>query len=203
MIAAVFVSDRPADLYLKECMASVMRQPDWDLISDYTVIDDREHKLGMAGAVAAGFDWAMWTDCDFVLWIEEDFEFYRLPLLGMREVLERNPHLASVVLKRDPWSHIEHMAGGQIEVAPHLYTQRERDGMQWVEHEFLFSLNPCLIPRKVLELGVPESNERGFEAEMRDRCIDAGLRFAYYGHRDDPPRCKHIGAQRGGAGWRW
>jgi hypothetical protein len=202
VIAAVFVSDR-GDLYLPGCQKSVMAQPEWGYVSDWKVIDDSAHELGMAGAVRAAWDWALWSDCDYLLHVEEDFEFYDLPLLGMREVLERNPHLASVTLKRDPWSHIELMAGGQMETAPHLYTQHERHGMQWVEHEWLFSLNPTLIPRRTLELGVPEENVRGFEAEMRERCLDAGLRFAYYGHRDDPPRCVHRGVQRATDGWRW
>ncbi len=203
MIAAVFVSDRPPDLYLDNCVKTLDTQPEAELIAERTVIDDRAHQLGMAGAVAAAWDWALWTNCDYLLHIEEDFEFDRLPLLGMREVLERNPHLAQVVLKRQPWSPQEHLAGGHLEVAPHLYTQHERDGMQWLEHDWLFSLNPCLIPRKVLQLGVPESNGRGFEREMTDRCLQAGLRFAYYGHRTDPPRCRHMGPQRAGEGWRW
>lgn len=205
MIAAVFVSDRPADLYLTRCIKSLEDQPEAELIVERHVVDDRAHELGMAGAVQAAWQWALATGCDYLIHIEEDFEFYDLPLSGMHHVLDRNPHLASVVLKRDPWSPEEHAAGGQIEVNPQAHTQYKAFGrnVHWVEHDLLFSLNPCLIPRKTLELPWPESNDRGFEAEFADVCRAHGMRFAYYGKLDDPPRCVHIGAERATRGWRW
>lgn len=210
MIVAAFISDRPADLYLDRCVKSLDDQPDAAHIGLRHVVDDRDHRLGMAGAVNAAWEWALGIDsalgrCEYLLHVEEDFEVFDLPLAQMRYVLDRNPHLASVVLKREPWSQLEHQAGGQMEVNPTAHTQHGAFGrnVHWVEHDLLFSLNPCLIPRKTLELGPPPSNARGFEAEFADVCRANGLRFAYYGKLDDKPRCRHIGAHRAGNGWRW
>jgi hypothetical protein len=66
-----------------------------------------------------------------------------------------------------------------------------------VEHKRIFSLNPCVIPRRVLDLGWPDGNE----AEMTTNLVASGYRFAFYGKRDDPPRVIHVGAERG-IGWR-
>jgi hypothetical protein len=205
VIVAVFVSDRPADLYLDDCVESVRR----NLPVTYAdmlchTVYDLDHRLGMAGAVQAGFDWVLSTDAEYVLWIEEDFLFDELPLAEMRYVLDRNPHLAQVVLKRQPWSDYEKAAGGQIETNPSAYTQCKAFGrnVSWVEHSTLFSLNPCLIPRRVVELGWPSGPIGvGNETGMTEKCVDAGYRFAYFGRIEDPPRCEHVGHVRG-SGWR-
>ena len=203
MIAVGIISDRPADWYLEGCQASLRER-----LSGYPnivchVTYDTDHRLGMSGAVAASWSWALDFGVDYLLHVEEDFTFLDLPLSGMRAVLELNDHLAQVVLKRQPWSAEEKQAGGQMEVSPGDYTEFEARNLHWVEHDRLFSLNPCLIPRRTLELGAPVGHPQGFEAAFTKRCHDAGLRFAYYGRRDDPPRCTHVGAQRGGQGWSW
>jgi hypothetical protein len=100
-------------------------------------------------------------------------------------------------LKRQPWSYPEHAAGGIIEMNPDLYTDRETLGIEWVEHQRIFSLNPCLIPRWVLNRGWPEGNEAQFTTEA----VVAGLSFGFYGNRADPPRVIHLGEERS-MGWR-
>jgi hypothetical protein len=198
----VVVSDRPPHLYLDECLRNL--ETFLPLHVDVHVVDDTEHRLGMAGAVQAGFDWALSTDAEFVLWVEEDFRFVDLPLTGMAWVLTHCRHLAQVVLKRQPWSVEEQQAGGQIETNPAAYSECSAFGanIHWVEHSTLFSLNPCLLPRRTLELGWPSGPLGvGNESGMTQRCQNAGLRFAYYGKRDDPPRCEHVGHHRS-SGWR-
>lgn len=195
MIGAVFISDR-GDLYLPDCVASFQEMNAASGVPTYTV-DDRAHRLGMAGAVREAWQWALDNDFDYLLHVEEDFRFHRLPLKGMQRILETQPHLAQVVLKRQPWSIEERAAGGIIERHPGDYTQHSDGELLWVEHERIFSLNPCLIPRRVLELGWPDENEAG----MTQRCSMAGYRFAFYGHRQDPPRVEHVGSVRG-EGWR-
>jgi hypothetical protein len=64
-------------------------------------------------------------------------------------------------------------------------------------HTRCFSLNPCLIPRAVLELGWPDGNE----AEMTTLLVSKGYRFAVWGSRQDGPRVEHTGQNRA-AGWR-
>jgi len=202
VIVCAVISDRPPELYLNDCLENLRSYLPSDVPVD--VIDDTAHKLGMAGAVQAGFKWALDAAADYVLWVEEDFRLIDLPLDGMRYVLERNPHLSQVVLKRQPWSREEVAAGGQIETNPGAYSQHQGYGrnVSWVEHSTLFSLNPCLIPRRTLELGWPSGPLGvGNESGMTQRCLDAGMRFAYYGKLDDPARCEHVGHIRG-SGWR-
>lgn len=192
MIAAAFISDR-GNLYLPACLATFgefVRGVD----GPRCIVDDATHNLGLAGAVQSAWAWALATGADYLFHVEEDFTFRcDVDATRLAATLDANPHLAQVVLKRQPWNEQEKAAGGIIETAPDAYT----DGNGFVEHEVLFSLNPCLIPRRVLQLGWPAGNEAGFS----DACRTAGYRFAFYGHRDDAPLVRHDGFQRG-TGWR-
>ena len=194
MIAVAVVSDR-GDLYLPGCLTSLKEHLDDRY--PLKVVNDQDHRLGMAGAVRAAWDWALETDCDHLLHIEEDFRIHDLPLAAMLEVFAHDDTLAQVVLKRQPWSPEEQRAGGIIETHPADYKDHTAGGLAWTSHQRIFSLNPCLIPRRVLELGWPDGNE----AEMTSNLVADQWRFAFYGHRDDPPRVEHVGAVRG-AGWR-
>ena len=198
---AVIVSDRPPDLYLRDCHDNLNQYLPVDV--HVHVVDDTEHRLGMAGAVRAAWAWALEQDADYLLHVEEDFRFIDLPLRAMQFVLERHQHLAQVVLKRQPWSDEEKRAGGQMETNPTAYTQYGALGrnVHWVEHSTLFSLNPCLIPRRTLELAW-EPGGAGAERAITDACLAAGMRFAYYGKKDDPARCEHVGHIRS-PGYRW
>lgn len=200
-VVCVVISDR-GNLYLPGCLDSLDQHlpPHIPRI----VVDDSDHELGMAGAVQKGWAEALGRGADYVLHVEEDFRFLDLPLDQMRWILDRCPHLAQVVLKRQPWSAEEHAAGGQMETNPTAYTQMRGLGhdVWWCEHQTLFSLNPSLIPRRTLELGWPSGPLGvGNESGMTKQCLDRGMSFAYYGKRDDPPRCEHVGHQRS-TGWR-
>lgn len=190
-IGVAFISDR-GDKYLPECMKSWCEQGLPNLRT--TVIDDRDHRLGMAGAVQAAWSWAVDEGFEFLFHVEEDFRFVRaVPMLAMVAYLRKHSQLAQVSLKRQPWGPEEEAAGGFIETCPSAYW--EKDGL--VLHRRVFSLNPCLIPRSVLEMGWPAGNE----AEMTTRLREAGYEFAVYGTKADPPRVLHVGAERS-AGWR-
>lgn len=192
--AVAFISDR-ADLYLPGCIDSL--KVDASPVAE-TVIDDRDHQLGMAGAVRAAWEWAIEQDVDYLFHVEEDFRFPEtVDVSAMATVLSDRRELAQVVLKRQPWNDEEQRAGGIIEARPGAYTQRGATVDHYVEHELIFSLNPCLIPRAVLEMGWPDGNE----AEFTQMCLDKGYKFAFYGKLADPPRCHHVGAQRS-TGWR-
>lgn len=196
MIGVAFISDR-ADKYLPGCIHSFVRFVYPSLSIDemtVTVIDDRDHRLGMSGAVNAAWDWARAADVDYLLHVEEDFRFTAdIDVHALADLLDEDPTLAQVVLKRQPWSPEEHRAGGIIECHPLDYT----DLPGHVVHQRIFSLNPCLIPRRILDLGWPAGNE----AEMTTNLVARGYRFAFLGHRSDPPRVEHVGAERG-IGWR-
>lgn len=190
-IALVIVSDR-GDKYLPMCIEAIDKYLPGDLVEIF--VDDSEHRLGMAGAVRQGFHRALEAGADYAWWMEEDFLLTEpVALDRMVDILEDNPRLAQLVLKRQPWSPEEKAAGGFIERRPEKYFQREG----FVEHQQIFSLNPCLIPRHILHMGYPDGNE----AAMTELLVGKGFTFGIYGQLDDPPRCLHIGVERA-AGWK-
>lgn len=210
-IGVVFISDR-GDMHLPDCQASfrayVHRTGGIDAMR---VVDDREHTLGMAGAVQAAWEWALAdADLDYLFHVEEDFRFVRdIDLDRLAAHLERSPYLAQMCLLRQPWSPEERRHGSlyaAVEAeAPGTFRQMGSEGdpyTQWVFHKRLFSLNPCLIPRQVLALGWPSGplgvgNEAGFTR----RCLDVGYSFGYAGRLTDDPWVEHVGDTRA-EGWR-
>jgi hypothetical protein len=198
-IVTAFISDR-GDKYLPECLETY-----WQRVGDqsetvYTV-DDREHMLGMAGAVREAWSIALDLRADYLFHVEEDWRFEsRVDLAGLVRVLEKRPHLAQVILKRgaEMRNAEEAEAGGFMEAHPEAYEELMlTSGERWCEHEQFFSLNPCLIPRRTLELGWHDDNEAGATAKF----LAAGLKFAVWGGLYDAPVIKHLGIERGN-GWR-
>ncbi len=197
MIGLCFISDRQ-DLYLPDCQESFGTNLHGHIDAVHTV-DDHEHQLGLAGAVQAAWGWALDQNVDYLLHVEEDFTLDTpVRLDDLVYILERAPHLAQVVLKRQAWSAEERAAGGIIEMNPSDYIDcHSMRSTAWCEHMRIFSLNPCLIPRKVLEVGWPATNEAGFTEECRRH----GLRFGFYGPKAAPPVVTHHGTHRA-PGWR-
>lgn len=195
-LGVVVVSDR-GDLYLPECLDNLRGfLPDVSVF----VVDDQDHHLGMAGAVRYGMAAALNMEWEYVLWVEEDFRFnVRPPIEQMALILDRDQQCAQVVLKRQPWSVEEEQAGGIVEMNPDDYTEYllTCSNTDWMEHTRIFSMNPCLIPRRILELGYPDGNE----AEQTARLVQMGYHFAMYGKRNDPPLVHHVGHQHV-KGWR-
>lgn len=157
-------------------------------------------RRGMAGAVQAGFDAALAYGPDYVLWIEEDMLLTRpVPVADAIAAMEWLPgRLAQIAFKREPWwgSPDEMRHGDQlaaiVELAPNSGTTATHT---W--HDYLFTLNPSVIPRRVLELGWPSGPLGvGNESGMTRRCLDAGYVFGSWGHVGDEPWATHIGAYR-------
>lgn len=150
-------------------------------------------RLGLAGAVQSVWETALGTDCRFLFHLEGDFQILELvDLTELAGFLDARPHLAQVVLKRQPLTPVE----GDNVILDHWIGL---DG--WVQQSDVFSLNPCLIPRRILEYGWPSGplgvgNESGMTARLQEE----GFSFAFWGDRDDPPRVHHLGTYRT-AGW--
>lgn len=183
--SAVMVCDEPqARSYLRD------RYPDWKLIVHPV-------RVGMAAAVRAAW-WSI-GDGEYLFHLEEDFVFTEDVHLSDLEIpLRAEPRLAQVVLKRGPVNDEERAAGGIIEQHPDDYASRGG----FVEHNRIFSLNPCLIPRDiVVGLDWEVRGVEGVEKAITRACLDAGRTFAFYGAKDDPPKVEHIGTERS-SGWR-
>jgi len=156
-----------------------------------------ETRRGLAGALRSAWQTALDTGAQYVFHLEADFVLLdRIPISKMIKVLQDNPRLAQVSLKRGPVNDVERAVGGTIECAPHCYTQR--DG--FVEHQTIFTFNPCLIPRSVIELCLAEPGD-GLERGFTDTLLDHGYSFGIFGRIEDPARVEHIGHQRS-SGWK-
>lgn len=188
----VMVNDSRDDEY-REWLEE--RYPDWTLI--------HTRGAGMAGAVQAG--WAACTEADFVLHIEEDMLLTRrLPVAEAAAVLWSHPmSIAQMCWRREPWwgSPEEVLYGDQLAaICAQATTVQQRAG--YTLHDFLFSLNPCLVPKQIIRLGWPSGPlGEGNESGMTARCRDLGFLFGSWGSPDvHESWARHIGEERG-VGW--
>lgn len=137
----------------------------------------------------------------FVFSTEDDFTFNEPVDLGaMCDVLDRHPHVAQIVLKRQAWNDSERSAGGIIEQNPDEYCDRTDGRFWWCEHRLFWSTNPHLTRRELLGYGWPvgDHSEGLFTHLLLE---DPDLRFAFWGRAGDPPRVTHHGRVRAGTGY--
>lgn len=164
-------------------------------------VEDPRHELGFHGAVQAGWDQVIDTGADWVFHFERDFTFNEpIDVPAMVQLLERQPHLVQVALKRQAWNPQEKAAGGIVEQHPDDYVERSDDQATWTEHRRFFTTNPSVYSARLCRLGWPqESESEGKFTHMLLR--DPLLRFAFWGAKFDPPRVEHIGHIRTGVGY--
>jgi hypothetical protein len=175
----------------KERCAELQREhPHWDVVRmpgrrGYTraVCEAREHAIG------SGQPW--------VFWLEDDFTFTEpVDIAQMQAVMEANPQLAQLALKRQAWYPHEVEAGGVIEAKPEAFTQRGG----YVEHADYWTMNPMLVRRAFLAANRwPQSP--GSERRFGERVLANGTRAGILGAIEDPPRVIHTGAERAGRGY--
>lgn len=152
-------------------------------------------RRGFAGAVISA--WENIPPCDFALTCEDDMVLREdVRISDMVTILEGNPSLAQVVLKRQAWNSDEVAAGGIIEQHPDEYTDMETYGVKWCKHSRFYSTNVNLQPYHVTRLGWPnvEHSEGIFGAKVKEY----GYSFGFLGHKLEAPRVEHIGTQRVG-----
>lgn len=162
------------------------------------VVDDHGHELGFAGAIQHGWEQ---VDTDYVFHLEADFIFNQaIPVERMIALLERQPYLAQVALKRQPWNEEEHRAGGIVELHPNDFLQRHDEKATWTEHRRFWTTNPSVYPARWCRTGWPQEPQS--EGVFTHRLIrDPLLRFAFWGGKYDPPLVHHIGVTRAGRGY--
>lgn len=156
-------------------------------------------KRGFDGAIRAGWE-AVQHGIEYVFHLEDDFEFEReLPLASMQWILQHQPHVVQVALKRQPWSDEEIREGGIVQVNPDAFEQKiGQTGFgwpEWYEHRLFFTTNPSLYRRSLLDRGWPvgEHSEGRFTLELLGD--DPEATFAYIGKKYDEPWVTHIGGE--------
>lgn len=167
----------------------------------FVMVDDRDHELGFAGAVAEGWRRVLETDAEWVFHCEGDFIFHApIPISRMIALLERRPYLAQVAMKRQAWNPAEIEAGGVVELHRDDFEERSDEGATWTEHRRFWTTNPSVYSTRLCRLGWPEVPES--EGMFTHRLLeDPLLRFAFWGAKFDPPTVEHIGLARAGHGY--
>lgn len=164
-------------------------------------VDDRDHDLGFAGAIAEGWQKATETGAEWVWHAEADFLYLEtVPVERMIGLLRRRPELAQLSLKRQPWNDREKAAGGLVEADPDDFIQRTDSGDVYTEHRRYWTTNPSLYSVGFCHQGWPqvERSEGIFTHRLLE---DRDLRFGIWGAKFDPPRVEHIGETRAGKGY--
>lgn len=212
MKALVVITDGRTD-YTRQCAATLPNLGQFDLRVVVDDSGDTRHRAEaaalfdaddvfatgptpMGGAASVRTAWA-WIrnrpEIEWVFHLEDDFTIpSRVDVDRMVRILDENPRVANMVLRRQPWG--EEGPGGYLvpRNAGHMLhaSFEQRDG--WIEHRKGFWLNPCLYHSDVARFhDWPEHADEGqFSERLNDRT------FGVYGWRSDEPRCIHIGEQR-------
>jgi len=162
-------------------------------------IVNHETRRGLGGAVRSAWETALNAGADYVFHLEDDFRFDRkVKIDKMIQLLHCERHLAQVSLKRQPVNDVEERAGGFMQLWPvGTYTERQCETGKWVEHQSLFTFNPCVIPRRAME---PALSTDGLERGVTDILLQHGYSFGVLGTVEDEPRVHHLGTHRS-SGW--
>ena len=171
----------------------------WETYPTYEVTGGG--RLGFAGAYKHAWESLVGVKERYVFSTEDDLIIERpVNLDDMAAVLDANPHIAQMALRRQAWNTAEEQAGGVVETNPDAYDDKY-DGLDhWLEHRLFFTTNASLFRTELCERGWPE----GAESEGRfsaDLFTDPDVRCGYWGARTDPPWIRHVGNQRAGTGY--
>lgn len=134
------------------------------------------------------------SQAKYVFSLEDDFTFNReIPLEAMAQVLEDNPHVYQMALRRQAWSSEEIQAGGVIERWPDVFYQQ--DG--WISQRFFYTTNPHLCRKSLFETRTyPNVKDAEGHFSLGVLNDDPQAQFGYWGEKSDPPWVQHIGVQR-------
>jgi hypothetical protein len=169
----------------------------------FQVMWNPKGRQGFGGAIRSAWSHLGHIPEKYVFHLEDDFTFNRgVPLEELALVLNGNPHLVQLALRRQPWNDTERAAGGVVESRPDEYTERSNDyGMRWLEHRLFFTTNPSLYRTDLIR---KHPWPRGPQSEGRfglELTKSPKVRFGFWGSRDSGEWVTHIGRERVGIGY--
>lgn len=201
---------RPADMYRDQCIKRLdgviglsffdrlvlsLDRDGTDYVADKHRPWDVLHTGGGKGLTAnVQQAWDALGPDEWVFHLEGDFLVNEAPLEAMRTVLVSFPHVAQMVLERQPVNPSEWAAGGLLG-GDNIPTWAPRG--TWREQDHLFSLNPCVYHSSIATIA-------GTETQVTERLRADGWTFGFWGRQGDAPRVRHVGVQggMGSPGWR-
>lgn len=170
------------------------RYPDFEVIGG--------PRAGFGGAIAHAWEHLVnSTHESWVFHLEDDFTFNSaVDLAGMATVMDANPHLLQMALRRQPWNEAERRAGGIVEQHPDDFVERHDESRSWLEHRRFFTTNPSLYRSELCSVGWPsgEQSEGKFGIQLMQNQTAA---FAFWGSRASGEWVTHIGHERVGYGY--
>jgi hypothetical protein len=168
--------------------------------SDRYEIYSHPVNMGLSGSIRTLWNIATIYDVDYIWHQEGDFIFNeKIDVNVLKYKLNNKKTLAQVALKRQAINDQEISVGGFMYQDPTSYEPYIHDNVKWLEHRNFFTLNPCLYPKWVFNLGWQVGwGEKEFSELLFS---DPYAKCAYLGHMQDPPLVDHIGHYRGD-GWR-
>ena len=159
-------------------------------------------RSGFGGAIISAWNQLQNDNNDWVFHLEDDFVIEEVVPLGeMMTVMDQNPHLVQMALRRQAWNEQEKTAGGIVEQDPDSYTERDNGIHRWLEHRKFFTTNPSLY-RKSLTVDHPWPTGNNSEGIYGINLFYAGNKMSgYWGPKSSAPKCLHIGEFRNGGGY--
>lgn len=167
-------------------------------------------RSGFGGAIRSAWGYLSapetqthWVPGDWVFHLEDDFVLRRdVDLAAMVRVLDANPNLVQLALRRQPWNDAEKAAGGIVEQHADAYQDMVmgKTPDRWLEHRLFFTTNPSLYRRSLCLREWPEggNSEGHFTHQL---LVDSSVRFGFWGARDSGEWVEHIGHARVGTGY--
>lgn len=154
-------------------------------------------RKGFGGAYS--FAWktlSTQSEATFIFNLEDDFTFNRpIPLEAMAKILDENPHVYQMALKRQPWNDEERRAGGIIERWPDQFHQQ--DG--FIIHRLFFTTNPSLYRKSLIDTWTyPDVKDAEGHFTLNITGSDPNAVFGYWGNKTDSPWVEHLGVIRKG-----
>lgn len=175
----------------------------------FEIIWHPDGRQGFGGAIRCAWSHLASGRERYIFHLEDDFTFNApVPLAGMIQILNVNPHLVQLALRRQPWNEHERQAGGIVEQHPDAYMEHTLGKYAWLEHRLFFTTNPSLYRRTLcMAADWPEgadSEGRFTHRMLRDGSPEVDgerVRFGFWGARDSGEAVTHIGHERVGTGY--
>jgi len=157
---------------------------------------DQDSPAGYSAAMR--YVWSLAAGYDFVFLIEDDFVFEQPVFVSaLVEVLIENPHLAQLVLLRQPWFQNEIDHGGLLEAIEARGVELLRRP-EWVEQRATWSCNPTVFRGGQWILNHPWPSGAGSEYRFGQELFksEPSTVSAWYGV-GKTPWVRHVGGRSG------
>lgn len=164
--------------------------PGWQIVTT-------QRRRGFGGNVRTAWTKAIEAGQPYVFWLEDDFLFDRdVDLDAIANVLDANPHVLQMALRRQAWFPKEVAAGGVIEQHPDQYDDRTDGQHRWLEHDLFWTTNPHLVSRQTL-IDYEWPKGANSEAAFAKQALRDGRKSGYWEPRTARPLVTHMGERQG------